>query len=178
MLKRCQFAFLLTVALLRSSVYLYPDKDHPMKSILVKFLFSALVLCYGCGQKSDQHAGHDHASDPVTEGGNAALDSEIMKIHDEVMPRMDEIYRLKQGLKSKVADSVTVSPEQKQEIEVTIAKLDSASEGMMVWMRQYKPMADSVAGEEKAREYLENQMEKVRKVKENMLEAIEKAKAI
>ncbi|HYG20835.1 MAG TPA: hypothetical protein VD816_17980 [Ohtaekwangia sp.] len=149
-----------------------------MKSILVHLAFSALVLCYGCGQKSDQHAGHDHASDPLAPAGNAALDSEIMKIHDEVMPRMDEIYRLKQGLKTKVADSTNIPTEQKQEIEATIAKLDSASEGMMVWMRQYKPVPDSVAGEEKAREYLENQMEKVRKVREDMLEAIEKAKAI
>ena len=67
--------------------------------------------------------------------------------------------------------------EKKKEIEATIAKLDSASEGMMTWMHEFKPEADSTASEEKVREYLEREMERVKKVKEDILEAIEKAKS-
>ena len=66
--------------------------------------------------------------------------------------------------------------EKKKEIEGTISKLDSASEGMMVWMRNFNPLPDSL-GEEQAREYLENEMEKVKKVKEDILEALEKAQS-
>ena len=47
---------------------------------------------------------------------------------------------------------------------------------MMVWMRAFNAPPDSL-GEEKAREYLEGQMEKVQKVKTDILESIEKAKA-
>ena len=43
-------------------------------------------------------------------------------------------------------------------------------------MRQFNPPADSL-GEEKAREYLENEMEKIKEVRENVLTSIEKAKA-
>jgi hypothetical protein len=46
---------------------------------------------------------------------------------------------------------------------------------MMVWMNEFNPMPDSVAGEEKAREYLENEMEKIKKVKENILQALQES---
>jgi hypothetical protein len=44
-------------------------------------------------------------------------------------------------------------------------------------MRAFDPLPDSL-GEEKAREYLETEMEKVKQVRENILEALEKAKAL
>jgi hypothetical protein len=93
------------------------------------------------------------------------------------MPKMDEIYRLKEQLKSKLTTAPALAEEKKKELENTVAELDSASESMMDWMHKYSPIPDSVEGAEKAREYLENEMEKIRKVKEDMLEAIEKAKA-
>jgi DNA repair exonuclease SbcCD ATPase subunit len=149
-----------------------------MKATLFSLFFTGLVMVWGCGQKSHDHEGHDHASDPVEEeGSNQALEQEIMKIHDEVMPKMDEIYRLKEDLKSKLATAPALAEEKKKELENTVAELDSASDSMMDWMHKYSPIPDSVEGAEKAREYLENEMEKIRKVKEDMLEAIEKAKA-
>ena len=48
---------------------------------------------------------------------------------------------------------------------------------MMVWMRNFNPIPDSL-GEEKARAYLEDQQEKIKKVKEEMLKAIDEAKAL
>ena len=47
---------------------------------------------------------------------------------------------------------------------------------MMDWMHNFNPIADSV-DQEKAREYLENEMLRIKKVKEITLEVIEKAKA-
>jgi hypothetical protein len=46
----------------------------------------------------------------------------------------------------------------------------------MDWMHNFKPPVDSIVGEEKAREYLENEMEKVKKLKEDISEALESAK--
>ena len=67
--------------------------------------------------------------------------------------------------------------EKKTAIESAIVKLDSASEGMMIWMRKFTPPSDSTS-EEKEKEYLEDQKVKVQKVKEDMLKAIDNAKAL
>ena len=45
---------------------------------------------------------------------------------------------------------------------------------MMVWMRQFEPVADS-AGEKKARNYLESELIKVKKVREDILKALQDA---
>jgi hypothetical protein len=133
-----------------------------MKTILPVLSLFILTLAWSCGQKTRD---------------NQALYDEVMKVHDEVMPKMDDIYKLKQELKKQMADSSTLTTEKKKTIEATILKLDSASENMMVWMRNFNPLPDSL-GEEKAREYLEDQKVKVEKVKEDMLQAIEEAGAL
>ena len=141
-----------------------------MKSLLY---FSLIVFVWGCGQKSHEH--DQHTDESLDHNGNQALYDEVMKVHDEVMPKMNDIYKLKEELKNRIANEQALTDEQKKEIESTIIQLDSASESMMVWMREFNPVPDSV-GEEKAREYLENEMERVKKVKENILEAMAAAK--
>ena len=133
-----------------------------MKTILPVLTLSIVVLVWGCGQKKQD---------------NQTLYDEVMKVHDEVMPKMDDIYKLKQELKKQMADSSTLAVEKRKTIEGTILRLDSASENMMVWMRNFNPIPDSL-GEEKARAYLEDQQEKIKKVKKEMLEAIDDAKAL
>ncbi len=96
-----------------------------------------------------------------------------MDIHDEVMPRMDDIVRLKRELKETIGKSSSLVPEKRKELEQKIVQLDSASKAMMQWMNDFRP--EEYTGEE-LREYLESEMERVTKVKELMLESIEKAK--
>ncbi len=143
-----------------------------MKSLFYIALMT-IVFAWGCGQKSQEH--DQHTGESLDHDGNQALYDEVMKVHDEVMPKMNDIYKLKEELKNKIANEQALTEEQKKEIESTIVQLDSASESMMVWMREFNPVPDSV-GEEKAREYLENEMERVKKVKENILEAMATAK--
>lgn len=149
-----------------------------MKTILPKiFVLVVCIIAWSCGQKSQDHGEHDHGTGDGTEvEGNQALYDEVMKIHDEVMPKMNDIYKLKEELKKQIAETPGLVEEKKKELEGTIAKLDSASESMMVWMRNFNPLPDSL-GEEQAREYLENEMQKVKKVKEDIMEALEKAGA-
>jgi len=135
----------------------------------------AIVLTLaGCGQKQheqDQNHGHDHAHDAPVSEANQALYDEVMKVHDEVMPKMNDLYKIKKGLQQKLEETKDLSEEKKKELETAISKVDSASESMMVWMRQFNPLPDSL-GEERAREYLEDEMQKVKKVKEDILEAL------
>lgn len=144
-----------------------------MRAILSKSLLPVmLVMIWSCGQKSnDDH--HDHEGHEE-ELGNQALYDEVMKVHDEVMPKMDDIYRLKGQLKERIDNTPGLAEDKKKEIESIIVRLDSASEGMMVWMRKFNPLPDSL-GVEQAKEYLEGEMEKIKKVREDVRKALEDA---
>jgi hypothetical protein len=144
-----------------------------MKNLL-PFIFSAALLAWSCNQQSNDHGAHHQEGE---QGGNQELYDDVMDIHDEVMPKMDDIYKLKERLKKKLADTPNIADDKRQEIEALITRLEDSSEGMMVWMRTFDPLPDSL-GEEKARKYLEEQKEKVTKVKEDMLQAIEDARAM
>jgi hypothetical protein len=142
------------------------------------FFLIPVFFVLACGHKAHEHEGHDAATAPeATEAtGNQLLYEKVMKVHDEVMPKLNDIYTLKEALKDKIANTPSMAEAKKKEIEHTIVQLDSAGENMMVWMRAFNAPPDSL-GEDKAREYLEGQMEKVQKVKTDILESIEKAKA-
>jgi len=131
-----------------------------MKSKILTPLLFALTVVWGCGGQNNQQRYE-----------------EVMKTHDEVMPKMNDIYKLKGVLKKKIASSPEMAEDQKNAIETAIVRLDSASEGMMVWMRNFNPPSDSL-GEEKTRVYLEDQKQKVQKVKDDILKAIESGQAL
>lgn len=146
-----------------------------MKKIAVYLSALLLMVSFSCQQKSE-HEGHDaEAGDVVETSGNQELYNEVMKIHDEVMPKLEDIHRLKQGLKEKIEKTPNLSKTERIELDAITAKLDSANESMMTWMHEFNPLPDSL-GEEKARAYLEGEIERVKKVRANILEALEAAK--
>jgi hypothetical protein len=148
-----------------------------MKTIqlLPILVLSLLMSC----SKSGDHSSMNHEADQAQEEGpNQTLYNQLMDVHDEVMPRMDDIMKLKRTLQEQIANSPDMLTERKQELEHVILNLDSASNQMMSWMHrihEFNPLADSV-DQEKARDYLESEMEEIKKVKELINESIEKAK--
>jgi len=88
---------------------------------------------------------------------------EIMSIHDEVMPKMKDIYSLKKQLK-KVED--------KDQVVDLLSALENADDAMMDWMAQYKKPKKDVINYES---YLADQQKAVTKVREEMLSAISQA---
>lgn len=143
-----------------------------MKYIKILFVIGLLVLnaCSKTGEHN--HAGHDEVTE---ENPNQALYDQVMDVHDEVMPRMDDIMKLKRQLQDKIANTPDMVVEKKMQMEKMISNLDSASTAMMNWMHEFNPLPDS-ADQEKAREYLESEMERIRKVKSLVTETIDKAK--
>lgn len=128
----------------------------------------SIVIASACQQQSrDQHQDHDHGGEA---GVNQELYDEVMRIHDEVMPKMNDIYKLKTAKKTRL-EMPGLPEQERQQIQNDIARLDSANEGMMVWMRQFDP-PDSVS-EEQARTYLQAELEKVKQVREDILEALQ-----
>ena len=138
-----------------------------------KFLVVALFLLAACG-KSSQHAHHDEGN-PDSANPNQALYDQVMGIHDEVMPKSDEIYKLKKEIQDKIASSKSLSADKKKELDLIVAELDSADHSMMDWMHKFKPLPDS-ANQELAREYLENEIERIKNVRELIKSSLQKAK--
>ncbi|MFZ1807811.1 MAG: hypothetical protein WAU36_11335 [Cyclobacteriaceae bacterium] len=138
-----------------------------------KLLILFLVVLAACGKPSDQN--EEEENQEVNEDPNQALYDMVMDVHDEVMPKMDDIYKIKSQLQEKIVNSPDLVQERKDALEKMILSLDSANNSMMVWMRQFNT-PDSLDVEE-ARAYLESQMEKINAVKETMLSTLEEAKA-
>jgi hypothetical protein len=141
---------------------------------LKTLLFVSLSILASCAKIGKQE-GHHQDGGSSEENPNQALYDQVMDIHDEIMPRKEDIYQLKKELQEKLTSSPELAEDKKQELELVIAQLDSADQFMMDWMHEFSPLPDS-ANQEKARAYLESEMERIKKVKDFMNESIAKAK--
>src|SRR5256885_2203509 len=100
-----------------------------MNLLIKTSLFSLLVLA-ACGKSSHEH----HEQDEATENNpNQALYDQVMDIHNEVMPKSDEIYQLKKQLQDKITTTPNLVADKKKQLDQLIAELDSADHSMMDW---------------------------------------------
>lgn len=129
-----------------------------------------LVLLFAGCQKNASHQDDQVSQDEVEHSPNQELYDQVMGIHDEVMPKMNDLHKAKTSLKTRL-EMPGLDQKDRQQIESQIARIDSASEGMMVWMRQFDPLPDS-DGEDSARAYLENELKKIEKVRDNIHAAL------
>ena len=143
-----------------------------MLRLLCCYLLLVLSLA-ACTSKPDHHRASDAAP---SDDPNQALYNEVMAVHDEAMPQMDVLYRMKVALQDRIAQTATMTDEEKKALEKRIAALDSTNNLMMVWMREFQPLPDST-DQEAARAYLESEMEKIKKVREAMFDLAEREKA-
>jgi flagellar biosynthesis chaperone FliJ len=104
------------------------------------------------------------------------LYDEVMAVHDDVMPHMQDIRRYKNQIRDKI-ESMTkkgVSGKEVTTLNNLIDKLESADEAMMNWMRtfgrDYNEMDDDAAIA-----YLEDQKKKVIQVKNELETALREA---
>jgi SMC interacting uncharacterized protein involved in chromosome segregation len=133
-----------------------------MKKTIALLTLLALTLTY-CGQKKAEE-------DP-----NKVLYNEVMDIHDEVMPSMDELHRLKKDLEEKIKNSPDLVADKKQQMEQTVLLLDSAGKSMMSWMREFSPEEYE---KEAQRDYLEKELKRVQTVKDVMLKALDEGRKV
>jgi len=144
-----------------------------MKSTLLLLLPAFLFLQCGNPARESQSS-----TDMDSTSANEALYHSVMDIHDEVMPRTDDLYGLKKKLQDQLAANPAMTAEEKAGLEQRIASLDSVSKMMMDWMHHFSPLPDT-ASQEASREYLEGQLEKIKEVRDAILGIIadEKAKS-
>lgn len=143
-----------------------------MKNAL-KLLFLALIALLGCGKPASESS---DATDSLKASGQA-LYNRAMDIHDEVMPKMDEMYRLKSALKDTIANTPSLPADVKANYEARIHLIDSADKAMMDWMHdnRLRPIQDTT-NLNAYEQYMKGKVESAEKMKALMLEAIEKGK--
>ncbi|MEQ8245614.1 hypothetical protein [Fulvivirga sp.] len=148
-----------------------------LKNILPFLLI--IMLISACENKTTEQQ-EEVVTDEIPEEVKIekALYDDVMDVHDEMMPKMENMMSIKGQLKEKV-DLLKEEAAQSQlvlEIEAAIQSLETADEAMMNWMRQFDPETDSLSHEEIV-EYYTLQKKKMDSVKVIMVEAIESASA-
>ena len=140
------------------------------------FIIIILTLIFtGCGHKQKED---DQSQEPAETEKVAAYRKEVIAVHDEAMVLMTDIYQIKNKLKEKLQAGDTTSINNRTEIEAGIARLDSASRGMRVWMREFGDVRTTGVSEEEALSNLKAEMDKITKVKHSMTESVAAAKAL
>lgn len=136
---------------------------------------SSSILWVGCGKPGQEKGDQNQDATEQENGTGDPLYDEVMKLHDEGMEKMDEVYRLKEGLKKKISAAKELTADKKKQIEDKIFRLDSASRGMMSWMHNFHPENDSL-DDQAYHEYMQRELDKVKKVRDDILAAIDRAK--
>jgi len=113
-------------------------------------------------------------SDPAID--RAKLYDEVMNIHDDVMPKMANINKIKVSLASQLKNTKNLDDKTTKAINDLIAKMDEASKSMFGWMNKFKSPEGRLSHEE-AMKYLEEEKVKILEVKELILKTIAEGEA-
>ncbi len=135
-----------------------------MKKSIAVILLGALMFGFGCSSKQGEKK----------EDQEKILYDQVMEIHDEVMPSMSELYKLKRELTKKIENSPDIVEAKRKEMESTVLLLDSATKGMMKWMNEFSP--EDYTSKEELHRYLEEEIVRVNQMKETMLHALEQGR--
>lgn len=101
------------------------------------------------------------------------LAKEVLQLHDEVMPKMQDMMRLKKELKKSVAELDSTNAEV-ENVKKLIGDLDQADKDMMDWMHNYNGAQDLYTHDE-IMQYLQAEKAKMEKIKQDTDNAINAA---
>lgn len=144
---------------------------------LISLLLFAAVITLSCNPKAAETGTESVEVQTTTEAEVPAefqaYEDQIMKIHDEVMPRMSDIRDLHEELTAIKKEAGTKPMEG---LDEAIQSLEKAEEWMMSWMKNYSETKNTLAPEHLGKFY-EKELMKVENVKSTMLTSIEQAEA-
>ena len=140
-----------------------------MKVLYLTIFLPAFFLC--C--KPTSPAGETSSMDAK------ALEAKVMALHDEVMPKVNEISDLGAQLR-KFKAALPESPEGRIDspdgLDQVMESLKLSEQGMWEWMKSYSDTKPTLT-EDQLKPFMEKQLEILNKVNQDMTTSIEKAKA-
>ncbi|GGM82442.1 hypothetical protein GCM10010967_12640 [Dyadobacter beijingensis] len=141
-----------------------------MKNLILLSIIATLF--YACGTDKDQEK-------------IAGLETEVLAIHDEVMPRQEDIVGLKSQLAKKIqgidslqnvgVSSNTMAEQRIKAVDLN-QKLIDADKLMMDWMHQYRGDSAKKLDPKLSITYFEKEKERILLVKQATLKSIQEAK--
>jgi len=152
-------------------------------------IFRILILCFGiftiisC-KKDSKTSGMDGQDQSKTgqvstiDSTQPALFNEIMAVHDEIMPQMNEIETLKQDIRMRMdsIDAQNDKAEFRSQFRHALAELNRADNMMSDWMNNFKENYDTIKLESIKNSFLEAERAKIEGVKMTMDESIKVAR--
>ena len=139
--------------------------NSPMKAYYTLFISILIYACSGSNQEITQEENTPADEIPAEAKIEKALYDEVMVVHDEMMPRMDDMMRLK-GMLIGRSDSLREAGIEEPTVALLKAteSIDKANEAMMSWMRAFDREMTSLTHEERV-VYLTEQKQKMDSVK-------------
>lgn len=147
--------------------------DIKMKKSLLIILATVLFAC-NTNQK-EQVSNNQEEELPDEVKIEQKLFDEVMEVHDEMMPKMEGMMRLK-GILTEAADSLRENGNESlaETYAASITDLENADNAMMNWMRQFDGKMKDMTHDERVT-YLSTQKAKMDSVKLVMADAISNA---
>jgi PBP1b-binding outer membrane lipoprotein LpoB len=143
---------------------------NPMKNTILIICLS--LFFSACGSEQDQVD---------------ALEKEVLALHDEVMPKLDDVMSLKARIATQIHrmdslenEGITGNKLAEERIKLNdiTQKLTDSDEMMMNWMRNYKGDSAKKLKPEAAIQYFNTEKEKMLEVQNFTTKSINDAKAI
>ena len=109
----------------------------------------------------------DYESKQLEDQEVSTLYDEVMDIHDNVMPKMQDISKLRRELRKQIVEAKDSSIIMKD-----ILYLNKADDAMMDWMARFSEEYQLLQEKEQKLKYLKNEIPAIEYVRDIMLESI------
>lgn len=139
-----------------------------MKVLYLTIFLPAFFLC--CKQAP--------ATGDVSSVDAKDLETQVMTLHDEVMPKVNDISALSsqlRKLKASLPESAEGQKETPEGLDQVLESLKLSEQGMWDWMKAYSDEKAKLT-EDQVGPFMEKQLDILKKVDTDMTSSIEKAK--
>lgn len=147
-----------------------------MRTYLAALLFIIVSACNPPASQEENTGGEASENMSPEEIQRDSLYDAMMAVHDDVMPEMDRMYRLRRRATA-LADSLQNQPDipiPADTLQVIAQQVEVAEEAMMNWMRSNDFQFEGMSHQE-IMQKLEEEKEKITVVREQMLNSIKEA---
>jgi len=142
-----------------------------------------LILCFlalSCGNNKDKERAGEVKETVLSEDEMTSIQKQhedslysvVMGIHDEIMPKMQDIFNIKTALEDKLSNNDINN----DSLVLIINQLEQAEAGMLNWMRSFQP--DKTVGHDSLMQYYRSEKEKIENVKGDIETSLEKVKSM